>query len=133
VLIKDLVFPGNLQEIMNRILATERLSQAQLVEARTKAEVQGIEAQARAQTQRLESETRAESAKLAAQSEAETQKVKTEAEVQALRERELAAKAYSAHPALLRLQELETLRELARTRNSSTLHWVRQTRFARFT
>ncbi len=35
--------------------------------------------------------------------------------VQALRERELAAKAYSAHPALLRLQELETLRELART------------------
>lgn len=82
--VKDLVFPGNLQEIMNRVLATERLSQAQLVEARTKAEVQGIEAQARAQTQRLESETRAESAKLAAQSEAETQKVKTEAEVQAL-------------------------------------------------
>jgi regulator of protease activity HflC (stomatin/prohibitin superfamily) len=111
--VKDLVFPGNLQEIMNRVLATERLSQAQLVEARTKA--QGIEAQARAQTQRLESETRAESAKLAAQSEAETQKVKTEAEVQALRERELAAKAYSAHPALLRLQELETLGELART------------------
>jgi hypothetical protein len=33
----------------------------------------------------------------------------------ALRERELAAKAYSAHPALMRLQELETMRELART------------------
>jgi hypothetical protein len=52
---------------------------------------------------------------LAAQSEAETQRVKTEAEVLALRERELAAKAYSAHPTLLRLQELETMRELART------------------
>jgi hypothetical protein len=52
---------------------------------------------------------------LAAQSEAETQRVKTEAEVLALRERELAAKAYSAHPALLRLQELETMRELAGT------------------
>jgi regulator of protease activity HflC (stomatin/prohibitin superfamily) len=113
--VKDLVFPGNLQEIMNRVLATERLSQAQLVEARTKAQVQGIEAQARAEAQKLEAESRAEAAKLAAQSEAEVQKVKTEAEVQALRQRENAAKAYSTHPALLRLQELETLRELART------------------
>ena len=37
--VKDLVFPGNLQEIMNRVLAAERNSQAQLVEARTRAEV----------------------------------------------------------------------------------------------
>lgn len=36
--VKDLIFPENLQEIMNRVLATERLSEAQLVEARTKAE-----------------------------------------------------------------------------------------------
>src|SRR5262245_4366532 len=42
--VKDLVFPGNLQEIMNKVLAAERLSQAQMVEARTKAEVQRIEA-----------------------------------------------------------------------------------------
>jgi regulator of protease activity HflC (stomatin/prohibitin superfamily) len=35
--VKDLIFPGNLQEIMNRVLTAERLSQAQLVEARTKA------------------------------------------------------------------------------------------------
>jgi regulator of protease activity HflC (stomatin/prohibitin superfamily) len=40
--VKDLVFPGNLQEIMNRVLAAERMSEAQLVEARTKAEVQKI-------------------------------------------------------------------------------------------
>jgi regulator of protease activity HflC (stomatin/prohibitin superfamily) len=113
--VKDLVFPGNLQEIMNRVLATERLSQAQLVEARTKAQVQRIEAQAKAESQKLEAESRAEAAKLAAQSEAEIQRVKTEAEVQSLRERENAARAYSTHPALLRLQELETLRELART------------------
>ena len=113
--VKDLVFPGNLQEIMNRVLATERLSQAQLVEARTKADVQRIEAQARADAQKLEAISRAESAMLVAQSDADTQRIKTEAEVQALRERELAAKAYSMHPALLRLQELETLRELART------------------
>src|SRR5438874_3952316 len=30
--VKDLVFPGNLQEIMNRVLAAERMSEAQLVE-----------------------------------------------------------------------------------------------------
>lgn len=35
--VKDLMFPGNLQEIMNRVLAAERMSQVQLVEARTKA------------------------------------------------------------------------------------------------
>lgn len=113
--VKDLVFPGNLQEIMNRVLATERVSQAQLVEARTKAEVQKIEAEAKAEIHRLEAESRAKAAKLAAESESETQTIKTDAEIKALRERELAAKAYSDHPALLRLEELETLRELART------------------
>src|SRR6266700_6109367 len=45
--VKDLVFPGNLQEIMNRVLATERLSEAQRVEARTKAETAIIEAEAK--------------------------------------------------------------------------------------
>jgi len=116
--VKDLVFPGNLQEIMNRVLAAERMSQAQLVEARTKSEVQRIEAQAKSDAQRLEAEARAASDRLAALSESERQKMKTQADVESLRERELAAKAYSSHPALLRLQELETLRELARTANA---------------
>ena len=74
--VKDLVFPGNLQEIMNRVLAAERTSQAQLVEARTKAEVR------------------------------------------ALQQSQEAAAAYAANPALLRLRELETLRELARNANA---------------
>jgi len=113
--VKDLVFPGNLQEIMNRVLATERVSQAQLVEARTKVEVQKIEAGAKAEIHKTEAESRAHAARLAAQTEAETRKVETESEVEALRHREEAAAAYSQHPALLRLQELETLRELART------------------
>ena len=45
---KDLVFPGNLQEIVNKVLAAERMSQVQLVEARTKADVQKIESQSKA-------------------------------------------------------------------------------------
>lgn len=116
--VKDLVFPGNLQEIMNRVLAAERMSQAQLVEARTKAQVQQIEAQAKLESQKLEAEAKAEAARVAAQLEAEVHRVKTEAEVAALRQREEAARAYTQHPALLRLQELETLREMGRNGNA---------------
>ena len=116
--VKDLIFPGNLQEIMNRVLAAERMSQAQLVEARTRAEVQRIEAQVQAEARRLEAEAQAESQRLAAQSEAEAQRIKTEADIHALRERQQVAEAYSAHPALLRLRELETLRDLAQVANA---------------
>jgi regulator of protease activity HflC (stomatin/prohibitin superfamily) len=116
--VKDLIFPGNLQEIMNRVLAAERMSQAQLVEARTKAEVQRINAEAAAETQRLESEARVLAERLAAESAAEVQRIKTEADIRALRDREQAAQAYSKHPALLRLRELETLHELARSANA---------------
>jgi regulator of protease activity HflC (stomatin/prohibitin superfamily) len=116
--IKDLVFPGNLQEIMNRVLAAERNSQAQLVESRTRAEQQRIEAQVKAEASRLQAEAQAEVQRLTAQAEAQAQRVRTDAEIQALRERAQAAEAYSAHPALLRLRELETLTELAHNGNA---------------
>jgi regulator of protease activity HflC (stomatin/prohibitin superfamily) len=116
--VKDLMFPGNLQEIMNRVLAAERMSQVQLVEARTKAETQLIDAQSRFETQRLEAEVKAASLKLSAESEAESQRIQTEADILALRERAQTAEAYASHPALLRLRELDTLRELARTANA---------------
>jgi regulator of protease activity HflC (stomatin/prohibitin superfamily) len=116
--IKDLVFPGNLQEIMNRVLAAERNSQAQLVETRTRAEQQRIEAQVKAEASRLNAEAQAEVQRLTAQAEADAQRVKTEAEIQTLRERAQAAEAYSTHPALLRLRELEALTELAHNGNA---------------
>jgi regulator of protease activity HflC (stomatin/prohibitin superfamily) len=116
--VKDLIFPGNLQDVMNKVLAAERLSQAQLVEARTKADLQRIDASARAEIRRLEAEAQAQAQRLLALNEAELQRIQTEAEIAALREREQAAQAYSAHPALLRLQELATLSDLARTANA---------------
>lgn len=116
--VKDLMFPGNLQEIMNRVLAAERMSQVQLVEARTKAETQRLDAQSRFETERLDAEVKAASQKLLAASEAEAQRIQTEADILALRERAQAAQAYSSHPALLRLRELDTLRELARSANA---------------
>ncbi|MEW6302240.1 MAG: SPFH domain-containing protein [Verrucomicrobiota bacterium] len=127
--VKDLIFPGNLQEIMNRVLAAERMSQVQLVEARAKVEVQKIEAQNKADLQRIDAEAKAaaqlkdaelrtETQRLNAQAEAEVQRIKTEAEIHALQERQQTAAAYTQHPALLRMLELETLRELARNANA---------------
>ncbi|MDB5320222.1 MAG: band 7 protein [Phycisphaerales bacterium] len=116
--VKDLAFPGNLQEIMNRVLAAERNSEAQLVEARTKADVQRIENAARAEGRRLEAEAATAAQRLAAETDAQTQQVRTDAEVRSLQAREAAAAAYTRHPALLRQLELETLRELARSANA---------------
>ncbi len=116
--VKDLVFPGNLQEIMNRVLAAERTSQAQLVEARTRAEVQRIEAQTKAEGQRLQAQAEAEAARLHAETRMETQRLAVQADIKALEERAAKAEAYEKHPALLRLEELVTLRDLARNANA---------------
>ena len=116
--VKDLIFPGNLQEIMNRVLAAERNSEAQLVEARTKADVQRIENAANAEGRRLEADATAAAQRLAAENEAQMQQIRTDAEVRALKAREAAAAAYARHPALLRQLELQTLRELAASANA---------------
>lgn len=116
--VKDLIFPGNLQEIMNRVLAAQRMSEAQLVEARTKAETYRMDVAARSEAQRLTAAAEATTRRLAAQSEAEAVRVKTEAEVAALAERAKAAAAYSEHPALLKLEEFEALRDLAKNANA---------------
>src|SRR5262245_49605326 len=116
--VKDLVFPGNLQEIMNRVLAAERVSQAQLIEARTKAEVQGIEAQSRAESQRLQAQAEADTQHLHAQAQADAARLAVQTDLHTLQERSKVAAAYKDHPALLRLEELAALRELARNANA---------------
>ncbi len=116
--VKDLIFPGNLQEIMNKVLAAERMSQVQLVEARTKADVHKIETQSKADSQRQEAEALAQAQRLAAQTDAEVQRLQTEAEIKRLQERERTAQAYAKHPALLRMLELEALTDLAHNANA---------------
>src|SRR4030095_14894028 len=94
--VKDIIFPGNLQDIMNRVLTAERLSEAQLVEARTRAETQRIEAEAKREIQRLEAQAQADSQRIqidaaaetkrrAAQSESEIIAIQTETEIRELR------------------------------------------------
>lgn len=127
--VKDLIFPGNLQEIMNRVLAAERMSEAQLVEARTKAEVQKISAVMQTEINRAESEQRleterknaavkAEIERREAETKAEIERLKKEAEIKTLEALAESTAALSKNPALLRLRELETLAELAKNANA---------------
>lgn len=116
--VKDLIFPGNLQEIMNRVLAAERNSQAQLVEARTRAEVEQIQAQSSAEVTRRDAEAEAAARRVREQADAEAVQAKAAAEARAYEERVKAAAALEGHPALLRMAELETLRELAQNANA---------------
>jgi regulator of protease activity HflC (stomatin/prohibitin superfamily) len=107
--VKDIVFPGNLQDIMNRVLAAQRLAEAQLVEARTKAEREALEAGSRADAERVAARARGESRRIAAEADAAATRIRAEAEVDALTRLAAAASAYAEHPALLRVRELETL------------------------
>jgi regulator of protease activity HflC (stomatin/prohibitin superfamily) len=116
--VKDLVFPGNLQEIMNKVLAAERTAEAQLIQARTAAEIQRIDAASRAKIELEQANARADATRVAAAAEAEALNARTQAEVAALRQREAAAAAYASHPALLRLRELEAMEILGRSANA---------------
>lgn len=82
--VKDLVFPGNLREIMNRVLETERQSEAMLIEAEKKGEAIMIE-------------TRAEN----------------EANALKLEGQRALADQLATSPELLRLRELETLERIS--------------------
>ncbi len=116
--VKDLIFPGNLQEIMNRVLTAERLSQAQLVEARTQAETERIDAETRAAVHRIEEAAHVEEERRRAEHDAELHRLKTASELEALRDLEPAGQLFQRYPELLRLRELETLRTLAQNSNA---------------
>jgi regulator of protease activity HflC (stomatin/prohibitin superfamily) len=116
--VKDLIFPGNLEQVMNRVLTAERVAEAQLIEARSQADIQRIQAQTKAEIQRVQADAEVDMKRRSAELDAETQRIATEAEIRDLREREGAATAYSQHPALLRLLELQTLRDLASSSNA---------------
>ncbi len=111
--VKDLVFPGNLQEIMNRVLAAQRNSEAQLVEARTKADVETLTARSRSEATRLQAEAEAEAEQTRQRSIAETMKLQAENAALLLAERAKSAAILEQQPALLRLAELEAMQSLA--------------------
>ncbi len=94
--VKDLVFPGNLQTIMNQVLSAERLAEAKLVETRTEAEARRVRADSDAAVARIE-----------AQAEADELRIRAEG-----------AQAYLDNPALLRLREIEAMERLGTNGNA---------------
>jgi regulator of protease activity HflC (stomatin/prohibitin superfamily) len=80
--------------------------------------VDEIQAKTRAEAKRREAETEALARKLQLEAEAEAARIKAENETRALVERQKAAEALEKHPGLLRLAEIEALRELARNANA---------------
>jgi len=105
--VKDLVFPGNLREIMNRVLETERRAEAELIEARKEAEVMNI---------RSSAESDAELRKV----QAEKEQVKAMEEVEMIKfENRLEAdikeaKALQENPELIKLKRLHALMEMSK-------------------
>jgi regulator of protease activity HflC (stomatin/prohibitin superfamily) len=117
--VKDLVFPGNLREIMNQVLETERKAEAKLIQARKDAEAQKIknDAENLAVRDRLEAER--ERMRITAESERERERIAAEAELERSRLRRQAeveeAAALAANPKLMRLRELQTLAEMGKS------------------
>jgi len=105
--VKDLVFPGNLREIMNQVLETERHAEAELINARKEADVLRIKAKAENESEQLKNEAHKEAVKIRAEAEKERIAIQIESEVQE-------AKMLRDNPEILKLRKLKTISELAR-------------------
>ena len=106
--VKDLLFPGNLREIMNRVLETERRAEALLIEARKDAEALAIKT--KADTAAAQEIIAVERQKTIARAESQQQarRLRLEAELEE-------ARAIQQTPELLQLRELHTLSEMAQS------------------
>lgn len=105
--VKDLVFPGNLREIMNQVLETERKAEAKLLQARKEAEAQKIAAEAENERARMKLLAKQEELRLEAEAERERARIRLAAEQDE-------AKALSESPALIKVRELQALVEMAK-------------------
>ncbi|MCE7888979.1 MAG: hypothetical protein DYH12_04660 [Sorangiineae bacterium PRO1] len=126
--VKDLVFPGNLREIMNQVLETERRAEAEIIRAKKDAESARIKAEAARDQAVLQMEHDIERARRQADVERARAKLDLElglekAHQDARVERERAqlklaleleqATALRQNPELLKLRELQTLTDMA--------------------
>jgi regulator of protease activity HflC (stomatin/prohibitin superfamily) len=106
--VKDLVFPGNLREIMNQVLETERRAEAKVIEAKKDAEVAKLRSHAEGEAAMAKLTTEREQALLRAQAEQDTAKLRLDIERQQ-------AELMRQHPEMLALRRLEVFRELAKS------------------
>ena len=106
--VKDLVFPGNLREIMNQVLETERKAEAKLIQARKEAEAQKVSADAENERALQRLHAQREQARILAESERERAEIALHAQL-------AEARAAAENPALLKLRELQTMAEMAKS------------------
>jgi regulator of protease activity HflC (stomatin/prohibitin superfamily) len=106
--VKDLVFPGNLREIMNRVLETERQAEADLIQARKDAEALRIKSEAENNAERERLKLERDRVKITSQSEMDQAQARIKANVEE-------AKAMEKSPELMRLHELQALEKIAHT------------------
>ncbi len=105
--VKDIVFPGNLREIMNQVLETERRAEAKLIETRKEAETLKIRSESEKEAELLKIEIERERVEAETTAERERLDLKLEAD---LRE----AEALREHPELLQIKQTEALGAMAR-------------------
>lgn len=117
--VKDLVFPGNLREIMNAVIETERRAEAKLIEARREAEAMRIRSDSEITTAKAKAEAERERLAMVALGERERAKSAAEGEAERIRLKlsaEIAeAEALAANPQILELRRLDALTDMART------------------
>ncbi len=106
--VKDLVFPGNLREIMNQVLETERRAEAKLIQAKKDAEALKIKNDAENQAVKDRLEAEKDRVRMNAEAGLERARFKIQADLEE-------AKALSEQPQLLRLRELQTLEKMAQS------------------
>ena len=105
--VKDLVFPGNLREIMNQVLETERRAEAELINANKEADIIQIKIKAENEADRLKNEAEKSAVKMRAESEKEKLAIDRQSEIEE-------AKLVKEYPEVLKIRKLKTLVELAR-------------------
>ena len=104
--VKDLIFPGDLREIMNRVLETERRAEASLIAARKDAEETRIRAAAEREAERGRLEAEKEKVRIQAEAEQERVRLRLQSAVDE-------AEALKAHPELAVLRRIEALQAMA--------------------
>jgi regulator of protease activity HflC (stomatin/prohibitin superfamily) len=94
--VKDIIFPGQLRELMNRVIETERQAEANLIAAKSRAEIATLDAKSKAEVATVEATTALEN-----------QQKKLELD-------QAFADLLAKNPSLVRVKELEAFKDLGR-------------------
>jgi regulator of protease activity HflC (stomatin/prohibitin superfamily) len=94
--VKDIIFPGQLRELMNRVIETERQAEANLIAAKSRAEIASLDAASRAEVMTLEAKTAREN-----------QEKKLQLD-------QAFAELIEKNPSLVRVKELEALKDMGK-------------------